>query len=615
MLRGRSRYTAPKWSIDPDQSLTWLRRARPIIRAHRTPLVTALTMSFIGLVIQLQIPKLLNDAVSHSLTSRRVPLSHYVWLLVLCAVLGQVAGYVARLYLMRTAFGIEYDLRNRIYEHLSTLSFGFYDTVQSGQLISRANSDIRSVQGYLTFGPAILVQCGVGVVAFGYMLAINVPLAFASMITIPLVYFSGIRMRQSMFPVSWLIQARLADVATIVDENINGVRVVKSFAAEPHELRELTKAADRLTWAYVKDAELRARYAPLVQNLPSLGLGVLLVFGGYLVIHGRIGVGAILAFSAYIVMMQAPFQMIGMLVMMGQRAKASAERIYEIFDTEASIVDSPTATPLLECRGDVHFDDVSFSYTPDGPEVLSGFSLHLRAGETVAVVGRTGVGKSTIGRLLPRFYDVTAGSVRIDGRDVRDISLVSLRDSVGVVVDEPFLFSASIRDNIAYSRPDASLEAVIRAAVAAGADEFIRDLDGGYDSIVGERGYTLSGGQRQRIAIARTLLLNPPILVLDDATSAVDVKTENAIHEALSGLLANRTTLVIAHRLSTISLADRVVLMEEGRIVADGSHADLLATSQLYVDVLAQTVVDAADGLADDGLASGPAGLVEGAAR
>lgn len=604
----RSRYSAPTWSIHPDQSLSWLKRAMPIIRAHRWPLITALAMSFIGLVIQLQIPALLNQAVSKSLQLRTTPLSHYVWLLVLAAILSQLASYVARLYLMRTAFGIEFDLRNRIFEHLSSLSFGFYDTVQTGQLISRANSDIRSVQGYLTFGPAIIVQCAIGLVAFAYMLAINVPLAFVSMITIPLVYISGVRMRQTMFPVSWLIQARLADVATIVDENINGVRVVKSFAAEPHELKELTKAADRLTWAYVKDADLRARYAPLMQNLPSLGLVILLVYGGYLVIHGQIGVGAILAFSAYIVMMQAPFQMIGMLVMMGQRAKASAERIYEIFDTAPSITDSVNAVALENCRGDVEFDNVSFAYNDDSPDVLHGFSLHLRPGETVAIVGRTGVGKSTVARLLPRFYDVTMGSVRVDGHDVRDLTLSSLRDNVGVVVDEPFLFSASIRENIAYARPDASIDEVVAAAKAAGAHEFIVDLPGQYDSVVGERGYTLSGGQRQRIAIARTLLLNPPILVLDDATSAVDVKTENAIHDALSDLLQDRTTLVIAHRLSTISLADRVVLLEDGAIVAEGTHSELLATSELYVEVLAQTVIpdeesdEAADSLTLDGV-------------
>jgi ATP-binding cassette, subfamily B, bacterial len=467
------------------------------------------------------------------------------------------------------------------------MSFGFYDRVQTGQLISRANSDIRSVQMYLTFAPAILVQCAVALVAFGYMLSIDVPLAFVAMSTTPLVYFSSVRMRKQIFPVSWLIQQRLADVATIVDENINGVRVVKSFAAEPRELNTLAKAADRLKWAYIRDADIRARFTPTVQNLPQLGLALVLIFGGWLVIHGHLQVGAILAFSAYITMLQPPFQLLGMLIMLGQRAKASAGRIYQILDEAPTITDRPDALALTDCEGDVSFESVSFAYA-DGPDVLHDFTLHLRPGETVAMVGRTASGKSTVSRLLPRFYDVTGGALKIDGHDVRDVTLASLRSQIGVVLDEPFLFTASIRDNIAYGRPDAELDEVIAAARAAGADQFVAELPQGYDTIVGERGYTLSGGQRQRIAIARTLLVNPPILVLDDATSAVDVQVEQEIHEALRVLMEGRTTLVVAHRLSTIGLADRVVLLDDGRIVADGTHTELLQSTPLYVEVLAQ---------------------------
>jgi ATP-binding cassette, subfamily B, bacterial len=399
------------------------------------------------------------------------------------------------------------------------------------------------------------------------------------------VFFMGMRMRRSLFPVSWLIQSRLAEIATIVDENINGVRVVKSFAAEPREVRTLARAAERLKWAYVQDADIRARFTPTVQNLPQLGLALVLLFGGYLVIHGHLQVGAILAFSAYIVMLQPPFQLLGMLIMLGQRAKSSARRIYEVLDEAPTVLDRPGALDLLECRGEVNFRSVAYA---DGPEVLSGFSLHLRPGETVAMVGRTASGKTTVSRLLPRFYDVTGGSLEVDGHDVRDLTLASLRAHIGVVLDEPFLFTASIRDNIAYGRPDADLEAVRAAARAAGADAFICELPDGYDTVVGERGYTLSGGQRQRVAIARTLLVNPPILVLDDATSAVDVEVEHEIHEALRVLMEGRTTLVVAHRLSTIGLADRVVLLDGGRIVADGTHAELLETTPLYVEVLAQ---------------------------
>ena len=583
-----SRYPPPGARIDPDRSKSWLGRARPIVLSHKRTLLTALTLSFVALLLQVQIPNLLNHAVTNSLQRHTVPLSHYTWLVFGLAVGAGLSAYVSRLFLMRTAYAMEFDLRNLLYEHLARMSFGFYDRVQSGQLISRANSDIRSVQMYLTFGPSILVQCAIAVVAFIYMLTINVPLAFVAMSTIPFVFVLSVRMRKSMFPVSWLIQSRLAEVATIVDENINGVRVVKSFVAEPRELRTLAQAADRLKWSYIKDADLRARFTPAVQNLPQVGLALILLFGGYLVIHGHLQVGAILAFSAYVVMLQAPFQMLGMLVMLGQRASASAKRIYEVLDEEPTVVDAPDAVDLVDSEGDVEFDDVSFAYTADGPLVLDGLSLRLRPGETVAMVGRTASGKTTVSRLLPRFYDVTGGAARVDGHDVRDVTMASLRAQIGVVVDEPFLFSVSIRDNIAYGRPSAPLEEVRAAAQAAGAEEFILALPDGYDTVVGERGYTLSGGQRQRVAIARTLLVNPPILILDDATSAVDVQVEQAIHDALSVLMEGRTTLIVAHRLSTIGLADRVVLLDGGRIVADGTHAELMESSPLYVEVLAQ---------------------------
>jgi ATP-binding cassette subfamily B protein len=488
-----ARYRPPRATIDPDKSKSWLGRARPIVMAHKLTLATALGMSFVALVLQVQIPNLLNNAVTNSLQRHTVPLSHYVTLVLALAVATGVAAYISRLFLLRTAYAMEFDLRNIIYEHLTRMSFGFYDRVQSGQLISRANSDIRSVQMYLTFAPAIIVQCTVALVAFAYMLSINVPLAFVAMSTTPLVYFSSVRMRKQIFPVSWLIQQRLADIATIVDENINGVRVVKSFVAEPRELSTLAKAAERLKWAYVRDADIRAKFTPTVQNLPQVGLALVLIFGGWLVIHGHLHVGAILAFSAYIVMLQAPFQLLGMLIMLGQRARASAGRIYQILDEAPEIVDRPGAVDLVECEGDVRFEAVDFRYG-DGPLVLSELSLHLSPGETVAMVGRTASGKTTISRLLPRFYDVSAGSVKVDGHDVRDLTLASLRAQIGVVLDEPYLFTASIRENIAYGRPDAPLEEVVVAARAANAEKFIAALPDGYDTVVGERGYTLSGG-------------------------------------------------------------------------------------------------------------------------
>ena len=580
---------APPAGIDPDTSLSWLRRALPIMRAHKGIFVTSLTLSFFGLILQVAIPLLLNKAITNSIQKHLVPLSHYVWWIVGLGLLSGVFGYIARLFLFETAYDIEYDLRNIIYEHLTKMSFSFYDRVQSGQLISRANSDIRSVQMYMTFAPLILVQCSMAVIAFGVMLTISVPLALVAMATMPLVYWTGVRMRKSMFPVSWIIQARLADVATIVDENVNGVRVVKSFAAEEQQLRALAGAADKLQWGYIKDADLRARFTPMVQNLPQVGLALVLLFGGYMVIHGGIDVGAILTFNLYLLMLQAPFMMLGMLIMMGQRAAASAERIYEILDERPTVTDAPDAVDLVDCTGDVRFRHVDFAYSEDAEQlVLANVDLHVPPGQTVAIVGRTGAGKSTVARLLTRFYDVRHGSVELDGHDVRDLTLASLRANVGVVLDEPFLFSVSVHDNIAYGKPSATREEVVAAAKAAGAHEFITDLAEGYDAVVGERGYTLSGGQRQRIAIARTLLVNPPVLVLDDATSAIDVQVEQTIHAGLKVQMEGRTTLIIAHRLSTISLADRVVLLDQHTVVADGTHAELLATTPLYAEVLAQ---------------------------
>jgi ATP-binding cassette, subfamily B, bacterial len=396
----------------------------------------------------------------------------------------------------------------------------------------------------------------------------------------------GARLRRHIFPISWVVQSRLADVATIVEENVTGVRVVKSFAAEQQQVRELEGAARRLQWAAVKQVDYRAKYAPVMENLPRFGLALVLLYGGWLAIDEQVTIGTLVAFNAYVLMLQAPFRMLGFFMMMGQRAAASADRIYEVLDEQPAVQERPGAVDLVDPRGDVEFRDVGFGYA-DGPEILSDFSLRVRPGETVALVGRTGCGKSTVARLLDRFYDATSGAVLIDGRDVRDLTLPSLRAAVGMVLDEPFLFSLSIRDNIAYGRPDAAMDDVRAAAEAAGATEFVEALPEGFDTVIGERGYTLSGGQRQRIAIARTLLINPRVLVLDDATSAIDVQVEEQIHDALRTLMEGRTTVVIAHRLSTINLADRVVLLERGRVVASGTHAELMRTEPRYAEVLA----------------------------
>jgi ATP-binding cassette subfamily B protein len=583
-----SKYPGPRHEISRDQNLSWWRRVLPVIQSHRATFITAIVLSFVSLVFQVLVPNMLSNDIDHTFVRHNWSLHGDVISIVIVGVLAGVAGIISRQFLYNTAYNVEADLRTLIYEHLTWLSFSFYDRVQSGQLISRANSDIRSVQMYSIFAPLIIVQCFIGVVAFGFMLSINWALALISMVVMPILYVVGIKMRRVMFPISWITQARLAEVATVVDENVNGVRVVKSFAQEEAEIDRLADAAEGVAWAYIKDANIRAIWSPWVQNLPQLGLALVLLCGGWMVIHGDLAYPQILAFSLYLLMLQAPFMMLGQLVMMGQRAKASAGRIFEILDESPEIVDRPGAYDLAEVRGAIDFDHVTFTYD-NGAEILRDFDAHIAPGETIAIVGRTGSGKSTVARLLTRFYDVSEGAITIDSHDIRDVTLTSLRENVGVVLDEPFLFSISIRDNIAYGRPDASIDDIQAAARAANADEFIVRLPEGYDTVVGERGYTLSGGQRQRIAIARTLLLNPPILILDDATSAIDVHVESGIYEALRGLLTQRTTIVIAHRISTIALASRVLVLDEGRVIASGTHEELLANEPLYSEILAQT--------------------------
>jgi ATP-binding cassette, subfamily B, bacterial len=611
-----SPYLPPKARPSPDKNASWVARTWPIVKAHKWVWGMSLIGSFIALLTQVQIPRELGDAIGSvsSAGARESGLTHYAVIIVVMIAIREVSNYVGRRCLLTSAYSFEYDLRHLLYSHYMSLSFPFYDRAHTGELISRANSDVRAVQQYLVSAPTVFVQCAVVIVAFVEMFAINVPLTLVTMLSLPLTFVFGVIMRKRIFPVSWVIQARLADVATIVEENVSGVRIVKSFAAEQNEVTSLARAADRLRWAYIKDSEIRGAWAPMVENLPRAGLAVILLYGGILALHGSLGpvpvaVGLLFTFQAYMLLFQPPFRQLGMVIMNGQRASAAAKRILEVLDTAPEIASAPGAADLTDCHGHVVFEDVTFGYG-DGEPVLTHFSLDIRPGETVALVGRTGSGKSTAARLVNRSYDTREGRVLIDERDIRELTVESVRACVGMVTDEPFLFSVSIRDNIAYGRPDASADEVRAAARAAGADEFISDFPDGYDTVVGERGYTLSGGQRQRLALARTLLVNPPILVLDDATSAVDVQVEYRIHDALRGLMASRTTLIIAHRLATIGLADRVVLMEEGRVVATGRHDELLATDRRYAEVLARVIAEGReDAEADEDWNPGDASL------
>jgi ATP-binding cassette subfamily B protein len=579
-------YPGPTARVDPDRAKSWVWRLFPILFSHRWTILSGLGTSLLMVLSSVAIPQTIELAIDKALIKKTAPIEPYAYTLGGLAVFRFAMTFISRYRLQKTSQLIEFDLRTLMFDHFGRLSFSFFDRVQTGQLISRANSDIRAVERFLTFAPMMAITVIQFVVALVLMVRMHASLAVLSLIPLPFVYVTGRLMRSKMFPISWVVQARAADVATIVEENVTGVRVVKSFAAELQQIGTLAKSATRLRWASIFQIDLRAKFAPIMENLPRVGFLIVLLYGGWLVIQGEIQIGVIIAFASYILMLQVPFRMMGFLMLMGQRAAASAGRVLEILDEEPEIQDAPGAIDMINPEGEVEFRDVSFSYG-EKTLILNGFNLKLSPGETVAMVGRTGCGKSTAARLIPRFYDVTEGQLLIDGIDVRKYTIRSLRRNVGLVLDEPFLFSESLRDNVAFGDPEAPKEDVVRVATIAGANGFVNELPKGYDTIVGERGYTLSGGQRQRTAIARTLLTNPPILILDDATSSVDVQIEQEIHDALRELMKGRTTLIIAHRLSTISLADRVLLIDEGRVVAQGTHMELLRTVPLYAEVLA----------------------------
>ena len=576
-----------------------MRRLLPIAKSHKKSLYIGLLTGVIALVLNVAVPAMARNAIDAALEADREALTTWAIILISIGVGRFVFGALYRYSLFQLAWGVETDLRTLLYSHLTKLSFSYFDRTQSGEVISRANSDIRSIQVLLAFGPLIGMTIISFILAFGYMMTLHVPLTLVSLITLPGVYFFGQKLRRVVFPLTWVSQARLAELATIVDENVNGIRVVKSFAAEKQQVGLLQRAAEHIKWVNVEAIRARAKYNPIIESLPRVGMALVLLYGGHLAIEGTVSIGTLFAFNAYVIMLQAPFRMFGFLLLQTQRASASAQRIFEVIDEEPAIVDSENATHLLDVEGSIVFENVHFTYPSkreeSGPgassqidEVLSGFNLTIRPGETVAIVGRTGSGKSTIGRLLNRFYDPTSGKILVDGNDIRNVTLDSLRHQIGIVFDEPFLFSSSVAENIAYSNPNASLEEIASAAKAAEASGFIQELSEGYETVVGERGYTLSGGQRQRIALARTLLEKTPILVLDDATSAIDVEIEAKIHDALAKHLSGRTTVLIAQRVSTISLADRVVLIENGVVVADGTHSELMANDQRYVSILAE---------------------------
>lgn len=584
-------YARPTATVNPDRSQGWLLRIRPVIAQQRWSFAAAVAAGLLGTAATVAVPKVLGDGLN-AVAQGGSPTRFVVALLAL-SVARFVFGFAYRFGLFRSALRIENDLRNLMYERLTLLSFDFWDRTQSGQVISRANSDIRSIQLLFAFGPLVAMQVVLFVFAVTVMLTVDPLLTVVAIAPLPLVYLTGARLRDRVFPLQWLVTARQADLATIVDESIQGLRVVKAFNQETNQIRRLSVAARRLRWASTEVVDTRARHAPGMESLPRLGLALVLLVGGLRVLDNQLDVGDLVAFSAYVLLLATPFRLLGFILIQWQRAGAAALRVFDILDEEPSITDPPNPVTLAEPQGAVTFDNVTFAYpTGDGQPVISGFSATIDAGETVAIVGATGSGKSTLARLLTRFYDVDQGTVRLDGHDVRQLRLADLRQAVAAVTDDPFLFADDIDNNVAFARPDASRDDIDRALADAAAQDFVGQLDEGRKTIVGERGFTLSGGQRQRVALARTLLADPAVLILDDATSAIDVEVEEAIHQRLSERRHGRTTILIAHRLSTIALADRVILIDEGRAVATGPHDELLATNARYAAILADVTAD-----------------------
>jgi ATP-binding cassette subfamily B protein len=485
----------------------------------------------------------------------------------------------------RQALGVEFDMRNGLYSHLVRLSFGFYDRHQTGQLMSRATVDLQGVRFFLGYGlifffQNVLTIFSVTAVLFVYQWR----LAFVALGITPILIVLAYRYSHVSHPTLREVQQKLADVATVAEENIVGVHVVKAFAQEPQEQEKFRRRSEAVFEQTVQANRQRAFFVPLISFVPLLAQAAVLLVGARMVAHGSMTIGAFVAFNVYVTMLVTPLRSLGMWIGQAQRATAAGERIFQIMDEPEEIAERPDARELPPGPGRVRFEGVSFEYIPGQP-VLDRVELDVRAGRTVALIGHTGSGKTTLTALVPRFYDVTAGRVTVDGVDVRDVTLTSLRREIGVISQDPFLFSASVRENITFGAPyldDAEVERVARLAQA---HEFVVRLPQGYETIIGERGITLSGGQRQRLAIARALAVDPRILILDDATASVDASTEALIRAGLREAMEGRTTFIIAHRLSTIALADEIVVLDEGRVVARGAHDELFATSPVYREI------------------------------
>ncbi|RFC74190.1 ABC transporter ATP-binding protein [Streptomyces sp. AcE210] len=559
----------------------WGRRLAGYAWRYPKDVVLALGASLGGMAVMALVPLITKVIIDDVVQDHTRSMAPWAGALIGAALVVYVFTYIRRYYGGRLALDVQHDLRNEMYGTITRLDGRRQDELSTGQVVGRATSDLQLIQGLLFMLPMTIGNVLLFLISLVIMAWLSLPLTLVALAVAPALWFIAKRSRSRLHPATWYAQAQAAAVAGVVDGAVSGVRVVKGFGQEDQETGKLREVGRRLFAGRLRTIRLNSKFTPALQAVPALGQVAMLALGGWLAVRGQITLGTFVAFSSYLAQLVGPVRMLAMVLTVGQQARAGVERVLELIDTEPSIEDGKKELPA-DAPATVEFDDVSFSYEGTDRAVLDGLSFEIPAGETLAVVGSSGSGKSTVSLLLPRFYDVTHGAVLVGGHDVRELTLDSLRAAIGLVPEDSFLFSDTIRANIAYGAPDASDEQIETAARAAQADRFIAELPDGYDTTVGEHGLTLSGGQRQRIALARAILTDPRLLVLDDATSAVDARVEHEIHEALRGVMAGRTTLLIAHRRSTLGLADRIAVLDGGRLAAIGTHEELEAGSALY---------------------------------
>ncbi|MFC8789956.1 ABC transporter ATP-binding protein [Streptomyces cinereoruber] len=558
----------------------WARRLAGYAWRYRANTLLALGSSLVGMGVLALVPLFTKVIIDDVIGTKTRDLATWTGLLIGAAVLVYALTYVRRYYGGRLALDVQHDLRTDMYGTITRLDGRRQDELSTGQVVGRATTDLQLIQSLLFMLPMTIGNVLLFLISLGVMAWLSPPLTLVALAVAPALWYIARRSRTRLHPATWHAQQQAALVAGVVDGAVSGVRVVKGFGQEDQETGKIREAGRRLFAGRLRTVRLNSRYTPALQAVPALGQVAVLALGGWLAHQGQITLGTFVAFSSYLASLVGPVRMLAMVLTVGQQARAGVERVLDLIDTEPVVKDGTKELPA-DAPATVEFDDVSFAYE-DGRPVLDGFSLEIRPGETVAVVGASGSGKSTVSLLLPRFYDVSRGAVLVGGHDVRELTLDSLRAAVGLVPEDSFLFSDTVRANIAYGVPDATDEQIETAARAAQADRFIAELPDGYATKVGEHGLTLSGGQRQRVALARAILADPRLLLLDDATSAVDARVEHEIHEALKSVMAGRTTLLIAHRRSTLNLADRIAVLDGGRLADIGTQEELEERSPLF---------------------------------